>query len=472
MAFFLSLSATALFGAVVADDDLPDAGGYALILDGGGTAGSPAQYVVGQTPGYTLEVPNDSLYLGVDKSYNSLTLQSGGKLTSYGGFLGSNSNSNYNSVTVTGSGSTWTNTYQVWIGDSGSYNSLVIENGGEVLSPLTHIGSGETSDYNSVTVRGTGSKWTISKGFIVGSSGSDNSLTISDGGSVTAALTGTIGNSTSSADNVVTVTGATSSWSVGSTLTVGAYGQSNSLVIQNGGKVTSALGVIGQRGEATGNSVTVSGKNSQWTMTGDFETRAGANSSLSILAGGRVENYHATVGSNAFSEGASVLVSGKNSTWMIKGDLDISPLNNASNNSVTILDRGLVIVDGALSIGSSLVPTVDDFLNLDGGFLAWKGDKVSALEAMIAGGTIRGFVDGTWQSVDASHFNLAFLADEAAALDFTSGLYGSLAGYTVLTTFSAIPEPGTTAAIFGVVALAGVWWHRSRREKRNGSATA
>ncbi len=459
LALALSLSAGALRAAVVATD-----GAVPVIMNAGGTSGNAAQYIVGNAGAYTLDFGSSSeLYVGNNNPYNSLIIQSGSTVNNLYGSIGGSSN--YNSATVTGAGSLWQTIETLAVGYGSSYNMLLVTDGGQVSAKLGHIGSNDDADNNSVTISGSGSKWTNTNGFIVGSSGANNSLTINQGGRVTN-TSGTIGNAVGADGNTVTVSGAGSTWASSTGLIVGSRGINNGLMISSGGAVSSTAGTIGRWSEGTGNTATVSGSGSAWTMTGDLKVGDGGGSStLSIASGGRVSNVNGIIG-NAFEAANNLVqVSGAGSTWKSTGTLRIGQLNTATNNILEISSQGLVSVDSTLSFGLS----TSNVIRLDGGFLAWKGNHVSDLQTFIANGRIQNFVDGTWTTASASAFEFAYFTDSASALAFTGGLYDGLATYTVIRNVSPIPEPGTTTAIFGAIALGGGLWRRRGRAPREES---
>jgi T5SS/PEP-CTERM-associated repeat protein len=203
-----------------------------------------------------------------------------------------NLNTHGKTVLVTGAGSLWTNTGNLYVGNFGSGNSLVISNGGTVLNAMGFIGSQSNAVGNLVTVTGSNSSWINSGDLYVGYAGQSNRLVISNGGFVSNVNGFDDGVDPMDAYNSVLVTGAGSRWSNSGNLTFGLAGHDNSLVISNGGIVT--VGVdskIGDLATASNNSVLVTGPSSIWTNSGTlYVGNYGSGNSLVISNGGRVLN--------------------------------------------------------------------------------------------------------------------------------------------------------------------------------------
>jgi T5SS/PEP-CTERM-associated repeat protein/autotransporter-associated beta strand protein len=280
------------------------------------------------------------LYVGNSGSGNSLVISNGGSVASTLCIIGYNASSSNNSVVVTGSDSIWFSFENV-IGYEGAGNSMVISNGGSVASALCAIGG--FSSNNSVLVTGSGSTWTNSGVLYVGYLGSSNSLVISDGGTVASGPCA-IGLTSYSSNNSVLVTGAGSLWTNSGDLFIGDAGSGNSLVISNGGKVFNAMGYIGHESSAVGNLVTVTGSNSSWINSGDlYVGYAGQSNRLVISDGGFVSNV------NGYDDGVdptdaynSVLVTGSGSRWVNSGNLTFGLAGH--DNSLVISNGGIVSV--------------------------------------------------------------------------------------------------------------------------------
>jgi T5SS/PEP-CTERM-associated repeat protein len=131
-------------------------------LAGGTLSGSSVQYI-----GYS--------------GKGTLSIQSGGQVSSAStAYLGYNAGAS-GAATVTGAGSIWTSSNTICVGMNGS-GALNIEAGGQVRSAYCNVSVG-TGSTGTATVTGTGSKWTNSGTIYVGSLGA-GSLNVLAGGQV------------------------------------------------------------------------------------------------------------------------------------------------------------------------------------------------------------------------------------------------------------------------------------------------
>jgi T5SS/PEP-CTERM-associated repeat protein len=154
---------------------------------------------------------------------NGATVLSGfGHLATFGEFPGRSNGS----VTVTGIGSTWTNSFDLWLGENGT-GILNILNGGSISNGTGQIGYGFGAD-GTATIDGVGSTWTNNGFFYVGGEqGGNGVLNITNGGHVNSngsfAYIGYGAASQSSA----TIDGAGSLWNNFHGLYVGFNGQAH-----------------------------------------------------------------------------------------------------------------------------------------------------------------------------------------------------------------------------------------------------
>ncbi len=251
----------------------------------------------------------------------------------------------------------------VTVGNKNSGISLVVANGGELHSFATIIGTDlqknsdalTTSSNNWALITDPGSKL-IAGELQVGNVSSGNSLVIRNGATVSSTLSTSIG--ISGSNNSVTVDGAGSSLTNVGSLIVGTYSQSfnssaNSLLVANGGSVTSGSATIGNTTSAFGNSVTVSGSGSLWTNDGDVILgNGGSSNSLSVTNGGWMGSANFFISNTNTSLDNSVLVTGSSgisSTLNTTGALSIG---YAGSGSLTVADGALVVASGGIAIAS------------------------------------------------------------------------------------------------------------------------
>jgi T5SS/PEP-CTERM-associated repeat protein len=357
----------------------------------------------------------NNLYVGYSGSGNSLAISNGGQVVYSSNFawsyIGYDALSSNNTVLVTGPGSTWKSPQAVNVGQNGSGNSLVISNGGQVINSHTFIGYLTGSSGNRAAVTGTGSVWSNSSTIRVGGYGANNSLVVSDGGKLTS-VSGYLGYySSTSSNNNVTVTGSGSVWSNYDTLSVGYLGNGSSLVISRGGKVVSgraypsSLSYLG----SSSNSVLVTDPGSIWDCgNGLVVGSGGSGNSLVISNGGQVASGYGRVGARIVS-GNSVLVTGSGSVWSNSLDLLVGYTGGVSNS--------LSVNNGGRVVASNIVVYSGNLISLRGGALiASNGLTISSGAILKGSGTISG--------------NLTL--ESSAALQFALGGYGQGSGYDSL----------------------------------------
>ena len=346
----------------------------------------------------TLLTNTNNLYVGYAGSGNSMTVADGGVVANRQGYIGFTNTASNNSVLVTGGGSTWTNTYALYVGYSGSSNNLVISTGGTVAAVYGYIGFTNTSSNNSVLVTGADSLWTNRDSIYVGLLGNSNNLVISNGGAVAASDGGYIGANADSFNNRVLVTGADSIWT-NNFLYVGYEGSSNSLVISNAGTVVNSNGYIGYDSNSTGNTVLVTGTGSLWTNSGIlFVGENGAGNSLVISDGGRViSDLFGAIGNVSSASNNSVLVTGTNSAWL--SDALVVGFNGSGNSLIISNGGGVTLVAaqsegfggiigfGADSTGNSVLVTGTSGLETLGALVIGYGGSSNSL-VISNGGTV------------------------------------------------------------------------------------
>jgi outer membrane autotransporter protein len=266
-------------------------------------------------------------------NYGSGALQilNGGVVSDAGGIVGQNTGG-VGTATVDGLGSIWTNTSTLTVGSQGT-GTLTLTNQGQATASGIFIGvAGGTG-----TVTLTGQSAIATTGALnVGFTGTgtltiaSNSFFISDGG--------TIGNF-AGAGGAVTVTGAGSAWSFGtSDLTIGASG-TGSLLVSNSGRISSGggNGFLGQAAGANG-TLTIDGAGSSWVTGSSLFVGVGGTGTMMVSNGGLVITNDGTLGGAAGGTGV-VTVTGPNSNWTTSGGINVG---NAGSGSLTISNGGAV----------------------------------------------------------------------------------------------------------------------------------
>ncbi|MFZ2643261.1 MAG: PEP-CTERM sorting domain-containing protein [Verrucomicrobiia bacterium] len=308
------------------------------------------------------------LYVGETGCFNSLTLASGGRVFSANAVIGSDANANNNRVLVTGAGSGWTNSGDLWVGWNGSSNSLTLASSGYVANANGYIGDGTVASNNAVVVAG-GAVWGGGDLF-VGNNGSYNSLAITNGGQVFY-NNSYIGRTAFASNNSVLVSGSGSVLTNSSELRVGDFGSGNRLVIANSGRVVNGFGYIGAVDGASNNSALVSGSGSIWISTNGFAVGyAGAFNQLIITNGGVVVNVTTGgVGVLSTATNNSALISGSGSVWSNGGGFVVGYYG--SDNQLMV-NNGGQLVTGDASIGGDAGATNNVVLVTGSGSL-WNG---------------------------------------------------------------------------------------------------
>ena len=244
----------------------------------------------------------------------------------------------------------------------------------------------------------------------VGIDNPDQSLTLSGGGHVTAEYVD-IGNSTSSNDNAVVVTGPGSALSSSDGISVGLYGNGNSVTVSDGGSLTTGLPSYLGLYSAYGNHVDITGKGASWTLGSDLEI-AGSDAPLGeSTSDGMLESGNYVLVAN----GATVTQTG--------GNTDIGfPEGTAEG-----LERySSLLVQGS---GSSFSTTGSINVGDKGALVAGEGASVKAGRLGLSAGSLLGvYVSDT----AASQIKVTGAAELDGALHATIGGALTRNRYTVL----------------------------------------
>jgi outer membrane autotransporter protein len=284
--------------------------------------------------------PESQYYIGFNGS-GTFTVSDGGTVVSNSQtYVGYNPGSS-GVLTVDGNGSTYTNTGFFVVGNSGPAQ-LNVTHGGAVSSPggTLQIGGGATA---TALVSGAGS--TLSAGTFLGvgvTDGSVGTLTITDGGMAT-----------SGSGTYLAFSGASN----------GLPASNGTVVVSNGGSLTSPLLVVGTSGKAdmqiqSNGTVTISGT----TIVGAFE----GTSSMEVSGPGatlNIQNSDLIVGGQGngtmtVSNEGTVNVTGSGGTF-IAGQCGAgltsfcgTPAVQGGAGTVTVTDRSSVLNAGtSLTIG-------------------------------------------------------------------------------------------------------------------------
>ncbi|MCB4771496.1 autotransporter domain-containing protein [Ancylobacter sp. Lp-2] len=300
----------------------------------------------------------------------TVDITDGAQVTSLWARIGTNAGS-AGTVTVSGTdvfgnAATWA-TGPVMIGRAGT-GTLTIENGGrvEIDGSWSMLGwlPGSAGTLNVIGSDGAGHASTFEgpSTFRVGYQGT-GALNVTDGGRITTGESKIGFRTGSSGTALVSGTdadGNASLWENTGALVVGSQGQ-GTLTIEDGGRVTSLSGVIGEYSGSSG--VVISGSDawgnpSTWQIAGtgggQLLVGRGSTGTLTVDSGGRLESNAAYIGTILGSVGA-VTVSGTDtngnpSTW-----------TNADNLYVGYKGSGTLTIDGGATVTSRRGVVADQY---------------------------------------------------------------------------------------------------------------
>lgn len=255
------------------------------------------------------------------------------------------------------------------VGDTGRGN-LNILGGGQLTTRVIYIGTGvqnastQAAD-GRVRISGAGSSWTALQTIGVGHWGS-GLVDVEDGARLAVNIDSYIGSGVGSV-GVVNVTGPDSSYTTGSNLMVGHFGN-GTVTVKDGATVSARTSFVGQNAGATG-LMEVSGAGSTWTTTDSVYIGESSTGTARILQGGT-----ATAGSglnlgSAANGNGSILITGADSSFQssalkvgINGighfqvdDAAVATVNGRVDLAMAGTSRGTIKVgtDAVLAVGGA-----------------------------------------------------------------------------------------------------------------------
>lgn len=386
----------------------------------------------------------------------------------------------------------WTVGGDLAVGETG-VGTLDITAGGVVSNQFAYVGAGPggrgTVIVSGRDAGGLASTWNNAGDLMVGDEGVGE-LTIRDGAAVRNAF-GSIG-SQSGGTGKITVTGedasgAASTWISSTSIYVG-NGGAGTLIVENGGAMTSDQGLIGYEsggdGQATIAGKGASGAASTWTSANIYAGYRG-HGVLTISDGGVVNTTGAGyIGANTGGDGSVIVASSGAdiSTWSVSAEIFVGASLGAGGTGVLTIGKGgrgvtdrVVIAD--LAVGSGTVHLNGDAtgrgvlqtglivkgagtatLDLNGGLLRAtrnEADFLRGFTALSIGG------GGAWFDTDGHDIAVATDFSGASSLDKLGLgallLRGDSSGFTGATTVQAgalrIGEVGDAAVVGGDVAV-------------------
>jgi T5SS/PEP-CTERM-associated repeat protein len=265
------------------------------------------------------------------------------------------------------------------------------------------------SDGATATINGTATN--IAGFLIIGNTGPNTTLIVTNGGSVTSGSIG-IGGNTSSTNNLVAVSGVGSQMTTpggGSVFRIGDGSAFNRLLISEGGAVTTGYGVVGYPVGASNNSVLVAGSGSAWTNDFLFIGEGGTSNSVTVANGGQVQSFGSIIGVVASASNNWVSVTGTNSLWTTASTLNIGGAGEGSRLQVS--SNGTVIA-ATMTLGDQ-VTSSNNVLSIAAG------------NVMVTNASGTGVLDVRWGKVEFTGGNL--IADELLVTMISSANSSSIA---------------------------------------------
>lgn len=314
-------------------------GGRDLTLDGG-------SWLNGDT----------NLIVGLNSSGSRLAITNGGTVDNADGYIGWGYGSADNSVLV-GSGSAWTNHggglyVGQWLdadtnlASAGSGNTLTVQNGGWVFvgetgtNGLPSGASGgllvASTNGAELVVGGNGSKVTVEQNLYVGvDETATGTVSVASGGTISVGELLIATNSTFTLNGKLEVTG---------TLDASQEG-----FIWNNGGGLSIRGSLTGLDALNGTNRTVGIDGGTWNTTATNLYITGSGNTLSITEGGKVYSASAFIGVSSNDVGNTVSVSGSGSEWSLT-NLVVNP-----GNTLALESNGLVSVAGNMTVSNASV---------------------------------------------------------------------------------------------------------------------
>jgi T5SS/PEP-CTERM-associated repeat protein/autotransporter-associated beta strand protein len=329
----------------------------------------------------------------------ALSIQNGGTLNSQFGFLGAGPPGTVGTVTVDGSGSSW-HVSNLEVGQA-STGRLFIQNGAVVNSLGVFVGDHAGSN-GTIVVDGAGSNWTASSSQIfIGESGTAT-VTIQNGGTFNSTTLTTILADSFGSSGTVTVDGIGSKWTASGEVIVGNIG-SGSVVIRNGGVVSSDNSVgIAELPGSTG-TVTIDGAGSKWTTSSNTVLANVGAGTLTLSNGGTFSTTLMQIASTSGSTGTLNIGAAVGQPATAPGTLDTPTVQFGQGTGTIVFNHTsdnyvfAPVISGAGSVdirsGTTIFTGSQSYTGpttVNGGVLVVDGSLVSSATTVNSGGTLAG----------------------------------------------------------------------------------
>jgi T5SS/PEP-CTERM-associated repeat protein len=262
------------------------------------------------------------------------------------------------------------------------------------------------------------------------------------------------------------VDGVGSTWTNSADIEIGAHGGNGSLLVQNGGTVTSADAEIGHDAGSTG-TATVDGAGSTWTLSSDLEVGTDGDGTLFVTNGGSVSSIGGSVAFDTGSTGTAT-VDGAGSMWTVTGELTVggNSMGPGGTGVLNVQNGGVVTATGGMMIwaGGTLAGDGTVVANVENAGLVSPGTSPGTLTitgnyTQDTGGTLRieiagladpqhdllsisgtGSLDGTLQLVKLANFAIT-PGDRITVLSAGGGLGGTMFSSVDSSSFVGLIQP-------------------------------
>jgi fibronectin-binding autotransporter adhesin len=312
-------------------------------------------------------------------SNGTLTASGGAVMTSTFGVIGANSGVQ-GAATISGAGSKWTMTSGLTVGNAGKGSLSVLAGGVVGADNLKTVSNGQ------ILVSGAGSQLNLTKAVTFGATSGASTLVVTNGGVLTS--TAATVNGAAGASATVTVSSATSVWSP-TNLIIGGAGTSG-VTVSNGATMVDP-GDLTIDGTGTSSFTVSSGATVTQGLgpvgnnagTGTFIAGSTGTGTLTVDSGGQLSTRFSELGDGVGSKGTAT-VTGAGSSWLIRaggsaGFNGTGTLNIANGGAVTLTGQsGMVFGFNAGSTGT---------LNVDGA-----GSKFGVDASLTIGNSGTGFM--------------------------------------------------------------------------------
>ncbi|MGD9635224.1 MAG: beta strand repeat-containing protein [Pirellulales bacterium] len=349
-------STTPLTGKLTIKDGLlgVDSAGDVVSIGSAGFSSGELKITTGGRLGNGTLDPN--LFVG-QLANGTLTLEDNGR-ADVGSLILGQEDGVSGTVTVNGVNAVLDASQAATIGFNGT-GTLTVQSGG-LMNVAGNIRLGNALGANgTATITGLSSRWIQGGTLTVGEAG-DGSMSVQSAAQVDTASNVLIGNSDTGFGTAV-VTGLDSTWNMGGTLLVGGSGLGNFAVSTAARATTTGATTIGSLAGGEGN-VAIAGTGSRWT-TAAVTVGAAGSANISVNSGGVVNTTGAVTLASLATGVGKATVTGSGSAWSISGGMSVAA---AGAGALTVESDASLTVGTVLSIGDP-AGTQNGTLNFTGG---------------------------------------------------------------------------------------------------------